>query len=466
MDRKLFLTIIAGVISIGIIIGGVFLYSNKINQPIQQLPDLNDFKRVCKIDADCVKYNACEIVACVNKNPSNIKIRNQFLQNCNIDLTLYDPPQAFENCICQKNMCQFSADSTGIDNEETKPTINLQLLKTIKLTNDEDGRGARPEILAYRNNNYVVYLGDITGQRKFKVRIYDKDFNLLKEKQLVSTDDRNRKPTDIRVSKQDGFAYVFYELTDKTIGSAIYGAKYELDDNFTEISKSNGPIIMSRYDFFNTPDGEPTLDDPASVIIDDKLYIMLKIRDKGKGLTNANTLYFLIELNSDFKDASTKELDLSEVMDGWATANSLIFDDDKILHIQSSISGKSDLKMIQFNKYWQYDTNDVYNLTNTQQISETMPMGATLKDDLLFVSYKTGEPKQVTPDNPLNSGDIWLEIFNENYKSIDKIKVNNDNIQGEHSTVEVIGDYVYVAYDGKTTSETKGNIYVNIYKYK
>ncbi len=355
----------------------------------------------------------------------------------------------------------------------TNNTSALQHIKTIKLTNEAQGYGARPEIASNGKYIYIVYLGNITTQRSHKVRVYDLDFNLITEKVLAVSLPEYGGVTDIRMSKDDNYIYTFYEMSSKEKGAHLFGAKYRMDENFTKIAESNLPIVKGAY-FFDAVDGDETLDDPSSIIVDERVFIMTKIVDKSGGVLNSKTLYKLRELSNDLSTIiDTRDIDLSNIMGGWSAVGSLFYANGKIHYVQGNLvsysSGiNSDFKVVKFDNNWEYDKNkDVFELTNTEDITESMPVGARFVDNRLFISYRRGEVTVVSQDDPTSSGKLWLSIYNNNFEIIDSIQVSAEGIEGEHACVEVIGDYVYVAYGGSISGSDvkRDNVYVGIFKF-
>ncbi len=347
----------------------------------------------------------------------------------------------------------------------------LEYIETLKLTDGADGYGARPEIASNGEYIYIVYLGDITTQRSHKVRIYDLDFNLLGEEVLAAGTLEYGGVTDIRISKDDNYVYTFYELAGKKTGATLFGAKYRMDGSFTKVAESDGPIAASAF-FFDAVDGEETLNDPASIIVNGKVYLMTQITYKRGGVRNAKTLYNLRELSSDLSEiVDTREIDLSRAMTGWASLANLLEINGRIYTIQGSLvlypSGySSDLRMIRFDADWEFDQDtDVFDLTNTEDTSETMPVGARYVDDTLFVSFRVGEVTVVAPENPTSRGELRLNMYNSDFELIDSVQVSADGVEGEHASVEVIGDYVYVAYGGLTSDSVREDVYVSVFRF-
>ncbi len=347
----------------------------------------------------------------------------------------------------------------------------LEYVETIQLTDAADGYGARPEIASNGEYIYIVFLGDITTQRSHKVRIYDLDFNLLGEKVLATGTAEYGGVTDIRISRDDMYVYSFYEMADKNTGATLFGAKYRMDGSFTKVAESDGPIATSAF-FFDAVDGEETLNDPASIVVNGKVYLMTQITYKRGGVRNAKTLYNLRELSSDLSEiVDTREIDLSRAMTGWAGLANLLEIRGAIYTIQGSLvlypSGySSDLRMIRFDADWEFDQDtDVFDLTNTQDTAETMPVGARYVDDTLFVSFRVGDVTVAAPENPTSRGELWLNMYNSDFELIDSVQVSADGVEGEHASVEVIGDYVYVAYGGLTSDSVREDVYVSVFRF-
>lgn len=347
--------------------------------------------------------------------------------------------------------------------------IKLKHIKSLQLTSASDGFGARPEIISNGQLFYVVYLGDFTTNRKFKVRIYDSDFNLIKEKALVSFNPQYGSPTDIRVSKDGDYLYAFFEMGSKVSGAHLFAAKYRLDQDFTKIAETINPIAESSY-FHDSQDGDELLDDPASVIIEGRPFVMTKIKNSGKGLQNGRTLYVVRELSPDLKSViQKKDIDLSRVMNGWAYLNNLFYVNGKINHIQPTITSfgpriNFDLALLRFDGQWNFQ-NNLTMLTDTP-IVEGMPTGLRFTDDLLFLTYRTGEAKRVGQGSPTSPGQLWLNIYNHDFQLLESLRLTSGGLAGEHSTVEVVGDNVCAAYGAKRDSDEHENIYVDIFKLK
>jgi len=357
------------------------------------------------------------------------------------------------------------------ENSRGPVEAGLEYVETIQLTDAADGYGARPEIASNGEYIYIVFLGDITTQRSHKVRIYDLDFNLINEKVLATGSPEYGGVTDIRISRDDMYVYSFYEMADKNTGATLFGAKYRMDGSFTKVAESDGPIATSAF-FFDAVDGEETLNDPASIVVNGKVYLMTQITYKRGGVRNAKTLYNLRELSSDLSEiVDTREIDLSRAMTGWAGLANLLEIRGAIYTIQGSLvlypSGySSDLRMIRFDADWEFDQDtDVFDLTNTQDTAETMPVGARYVDDTLFVSFRVGDVTVAALENPTSRGELWLNMYNSDFELIDSVQVSADGVEGEHASVEVIGDYVYVAYGGLTSDSVREDVYVSVFRF-
>lgn len=367
-------------------------------------------------------------------------------------------------------------DSSDIPVEELQSEqVKLEHISTLQLTDITDGYGARPEIIAHNDYFYIIYLGNITTQRSHKVRIYDKDFNLLDDKVLHSGSSTYGSPTDIRVTKDGDYLYVFYELSSESTGANLFGKKYSLDGEFTLVAE--GFIASGPY-FFDAEDGEETLNDPASVVVDGRVYLMTQIKDSGGTPPNpsiASTRYRLRELYPDLSEIiETRDIDLSASMGGWSFAGSLAYTNGNIYYIQASITSFTgiapagmELMMVEFDTNWDYDLDqDVFALTDTANTTEGMPLGVLFNDNLLFVSYRVGEVTEANEQNATSVGEMWLDVYNDEFNRIDSIRASSEGLFGEHATVAVVGDFAYVAYGGKSASETYENLYVATIKFR
>lgn len=369
---------------------------------------------------------------------------------------------------------EFADDSFGEPTEPSSESVDagLEYIETFTLTDRADGYGARPEIASNGEYIYIVYLGDLTTQRSHKVRIYDLDFNLIGEKVLATGSPEYGGVTDIRISKDDNYVYSFYEMAGKKTGASLFGAKYRMDGSFTKVAESDGPIATSAF-FFDAVDGEETLNDPASIVVNGKVYLMTQITYKRGGVRNAKTLYRLRELSSDLSEiVDSRDIDLSEAMTGWAGLANLLEIRGATYTIQGSLvsypSGfSSDLRMVRFDADWGFDQDtDVFDLTNTEDTTETMPVGARYVDGYLFVSFRVGDVTVAAPENPTSRGELWLNMYDSNFELIDSVQVSADGVEGEHASVEVVGDYVYVAYGGSTSDAEREDVYVGVFRFR
>ncbi len=95
----------------------------------------------------------------------------------------------------------------------------MTLVKTLDITTEAEGGGARPEIIAHGNGVYAVYLGGISlgTSRFFGVKTFDKDLTyVVSSRILVSTTAQYGGPTDIRVARDGAYVYAFYETNRPT----------------------------------------------------------------------------------------------------------------------------------------------------------------------------------------------------------------------------------------------------------
>ena len=58
---------------------------------------------------------------------------------------------------------------------------------------------------------------------------------------------------------------------------------------------------------------------------------------------------------------------------------------------------------------------------------------------------------------------VWLKVFDRDGNPVDAVKVSDDDF-GNHPTVELVGDRVYVAYGHKETQDASENVVVAIYQ--
>ncbi|MFQ6116010.1 MAG: hypothetical protein ACE5NG_18265 [bacterium] len=173
----------------------------------------------------------------------------------------------------------------------------LHYVRTVEITTDAEGRGARPEIRFANNRFYIIYLSNLDGGRRaFKVKVFDASLeNVLTAKAIVESDTFYGGCTDIRNSADSVGMYLFYEKANAAKDSAyLFAEKYKFDEKFTNIYSYNGPIARGAY-WYTAKPGDELLDDPASVIVGDRICVMTKIKG-GDLLFNSVPTYRVREL--------------------------------------------------------------------------------------------------------------------------------------------------------------------------
>ncbi len=350
-------------------------------------------------------------------------------------------------------------------------TQSLQYVRTVEITTNATGRGARPEIHFANNRFFIIYL-DVGGaaKRAFKVKVYDRNLeNVLTEKRIVESDTTYGGTTDIRSVADSEGVYLFFEKSNEAKNAAfLFGEKYAFDEGFTKVYAYNGPIAQGAY-WHTAEAGDELLDDPASVIVGDRVYVMTKIKGEGGKLFTSVPTYRVRGLDASLSQVDTTfNLTIPE-MRGWAFVNSLLHTDNSIYHLQPSLASASppvnlDLRLVRFSEQWQYESNDVFTISN-ESWSESMPTGfARDKDGFYYITYMqpsgTPDPNQTGPIG----GYLWLKMYNSNFDEIQAISLLDTAYLGTHPTLAIVGDSVYVAYGRSVPEPYKENVVVKVYR--
>lgn len=370
------------------------------------------------------------------------------------------------------------------------PSFQLQHVRTVTITTDAEGGGARPELVYANDRFFVIYLGNIrigSGERAFKLKVFDRDFSTeIAARDLVTASPEYGGPTDIRVTSDGEFLYAFYEMASPQAGAHLLAAKYALTDDFPRLAYTAEPIATGPY-WHDARPGDETLDDPAPVLGPDSVtsttlstsFVMTKVRT---GITpDSDTIYRLRELTTDLVPVGTaRDLDLSQAVDGGANVNSLLYVDGNFYTVLyttvAPMCGRGggpdvanyDLMMIRFDGSWTYDpATDVWALSKCSEV-ERYISGFGYRDGAFYVAYHS-TPRTWTcqpggpPPGPGPGEVVWLKVFDADLNPVDAVVVSGDAFGG-HPTVEVVGDLVYVAYERKEAGEERGNVVVAIYQ--
>jgi len=346
----------------------------------------------------------------------------------------------------------------------------LQYVRTVEITTDATGRGARPEIHFANNHFYIIYLG-IIGPAKtaFKVKVYDSSLeNVLTEKIIVESDTTYGATTDIRSVADSEGVYIFYEKGNKAKDAAfLFGEKYAFDEGFTKVYAYDGPIVQGAY-WHTSEAGDELLDDPASVIVGGRVYVMTKIKGGGNLFTSVPT-YRVRGLDASLSQVDTTfDITIPE-MRGWAFVNSLLRADNSIYHLQPSLASASppanlDLRLVRFSEQWQYESSDVTTISS-ESWSESMMTGFIRdKDGFYYLTFV--EPAEVpdpTKTGP-SGGYLWIKMYDNNFNEIQAISLLDTAYLGTHPTLAIVGDSVYVAYGRSVPEPYKENIVVKVYR--
>ncbi|MFQ6129517.1 MAG: hypothetical protein ACE5OT_01760 [Candidatus Hadarchaeaceae archaeon] len=356
--------------------------------------------------------------------------------------------------------------------------LTLVYRQRLWLTTDAEGGGARPEIVFADNHFFVIYLGNVTtvGNRAFKLKVYDREFNEIGSKTLVTSSPEYGGPTDIRVAVRDNYLYAAYEMAERNLGAHLFVAKYALTPDFPLIASTIQPIATGPY-YENAQIGDETMDDPAPVVAGDSLYVMTKIRTAM--LIEAQTLYRLRKISkSDLSVVLTEDLDLSSAIDGPAGVGSVLYVNGDFWLIESTMlvppvppqgsweNANSDIILIKTDGNWQFDAaRDIYTLSSTTE-REHYPSGARFANGKLYVVYVQFVREPVKkPSGPPKPVLIWLKVFDSNFQLVDGAQVAaGEDFGGNHPTVEVVENKIYVAYGAQNFDDGNRNVVVDIYE--
>jgi hypothetical protein len=128
----------------------------------------------------------------------------------------------------------------------------------------------------------------------------------------------------------------------------------------------------------------------------------------------------------------------------------------------------SDLLMVRFDDNWAFDpATDVWTMSDCPEV-ERYVSGLDYADGYFYVAHhatpRTWTCQQGGPSPGHPPGEVvWLKVFDRDGRPVDAVRVSGDEF-GNHPTVEVVGDLVYVAYAHKETQEATENVVVAIYQ--
>ncbi|MFQ6116011.1 MAG: FlgD immunoglobulin-like domain containing protein [bacterium] len=147
--------------------------------------------------------------------------------------------------------------------------------------------------------------------------------------------------------------------------------------------------------------------------------------------------------------------------------NSLLYTDGSIYHLQPGLAQVGppvnlDLKVLKFTETWQYDSRDIYTISDESWV-ESRPTGF-IRDNfgLYYVAYHQQAAPPDTSPGP-QGGYLWLKIFNSNFEEVNAVNLTDTTYLGVHPTVEVVGDTVYVAYGRSIPEPYKENVVVDVF---
>jgi hypothetical protein len=295
---------------------------------------------------------------------------------------------------------------------------------------------ARPEIIAFKDRVFVLYLGNISSgkDRTFTVQIYDSNMDkIIATKVLVTSTQEYGSPTDIRVATDNQFLYAFYEtnkITSPTTAiTYLWGAKYNLDDSFNRVANTVAPVTTSKP-MSELQEGGELVDDPAPLIGPTSVFVVTRL--KYSLSTTGKTIYRVREFSKDGLDKLSEfDLDLSAIADGRGRVTSLLYKDNSIyIALATTVSNKginegnddgamSDIILVKMKSDWTFDPQkDVKTLSSEPDDRENYVSGFNYYGVYFFITYK-----QAVAVPPGGEQIAWIKIFDTDFKLILKEKV-------------------------------------------
>lgn len=294
--------------------------------------------------------------------------------------------------------------------EDTQNAIySLKLTKTIEFANSR-----RPKIAETDDRIFMIY-GDLLDN-SFKVKIFDKSlYNEIMSKILVSRTSKYGNPTDIRVTADSDYIYIFYEVADGVKRKAyLFGEKYTLDDDFKRVNYT-GIISEGKY-YSDAETGDEKLDDPIPVLGEDKVFVIT--RYKASFDVSGKTRYRVYEFTKNLTQIKTFDLDLSSVADGGARQSSALYYDGFYYMVLPTTNGESgglaintisDILMVKFDSDWNLLESKV--ISDDHDDIERYVTGFAADDGYFFVAYNQRKGNRLSAP---------LKVFDCNFNLIYK----------------------------------------------
>ncbi|MBA4406752.1 hypothetical protein C0389_05705 [bacterium] len=312
----------------------------------------------------------------------------------------------------------------------------LQLIKSIRITESTEGGSARPEIVSAAERVFVIYLGNISSgnNRTFNLKIFNKDLDtVVLSKILVSTTEQFGGPTDIRIASDGQYLYAFYETNKPTSPATattyLWAAKYTLNDNFDRVAYTMVPITNSKP-MAELQDGGELVDDPAPLIGPTSVFVVTRL--KYSLAIAGKTIYRVREFSkNDLTKLSDFDLDLSNApgIDGRGRVCSLIyFNEHYYIALPTTVSdigiveavdpsAISNIALVKLDTNWKLNSQtDVKIISAEPDDKEFYVSGLNTDGNYFYVTYV-----QIASGAHM----AILNVFDMNYNLIQKFTVKN-----------------------------------------
>ena len=344
-----------------------------------------------------------------------------------------------------------------------KPTPTLKILDVIMpLTTQEEGGGARPEIIFLDNNWFLVYRDSLIIASSFRFKDFGQELaEGIRSKTLISSS-VNGGVTDIRLAKNGSDVYAAYEMAS-TSTRKLFIAKY--DKQFKLAASAQVAEAVA-----NQPQQE-ALDDPVVVVGNNLLYVMTRlnggyrIREFKLDLTSTGKVID-IDMSSDAGVAS------AVYVNGNFYVVTSLYVSGRALCPAADSTTNNDLYVFVYDKNWRF-TGTSKTVTSEANI-EYYPTSLKYANERFYITYLENGPDTYLPDceteGSVGTGAAAMVILDKDLNPLINQKISDQGQLTNHPTLEVIDDKVYVVYGLKEDSTGIGpdssNIWLREFQYK
>jgi hypothetical protein len=348
--------------------------------------------------------------------------------------------------------------------EESGAGLSIEWIK--KITIDD---AARPEIIATKKHVFVLYLGHISGERTFSVKVFDSELaKEIAQKDLVFSSAEYGDPTDIRADSDKNYLYAFYETGSMATGKTyLWGKKYSLDEGFEETASTG--VIASSKTFDAAQEGDERLDDPIVVAGENSVFVITRYNHSFE--KESPTKYKAYEFTKELEKIREFDLDLSGIADGGARQASAIRHNGNYYMVLPTTVGKaqpvanitpSDIIAAKFGPDWNIEWAKNISTDNSSETdAETYITGFEADNKHYYLVYN-----QIDIPNIETKFEAPLKIYD---KEFNLVKTENTRSRqagepGLRPSLEVHENKIFV---GHSTGKTgKGTAEVHLYEIK